>query len=510
MRDSPHPVTIKTSPPSLEGVLERDRLIDALAQLPATAKWLQSPSGTGKSTLAASYARSRKKPLVWYRLDERDNDPAFFYTQFAQAVRSQLRQTGQLPKFSSDDHDRKQDFAHRFVMALGEQLARPALIVLDDLQRLETRSMQTTLALLVAVALTGTELLFVSQSAPPAAFFDAIAARQLALLNDADLRFDIDECKAMSATLRVDEGQSEGLVALTGGHAGALVLACELLRGTDSKSPVGIETAERIHSHLLTKLIERMPEPQRELLLRTAFVTQLTRPIAEALAGAEAVNELEALVESGLLRRAGLGTAQVFEAHALVRHGVRALVAARLGRCEAHALAERTATTLIENDQADEAFNLLVEISSNARAIGVLEKLAESYAAQGHTELLMNSIAKVTEGEASASAWLCFWTGQALLRIDEERARVWLGRSYAVFESANDLPGMRLAAASVVTAFGLETGDIRELDVWIERHRAADGDQPAAISRFETCLTMGIICAAIVRGRYPLGIDPKT
>ena len=51
MRDPVHPGTIKTSPPSLEGVIERRRLIDALANLKAGAKWLQSPSGTGKSTL---------------------------------------------------------------------------------------------------------------------------------------------------------------------------------------------------------------------------------------------------------------------------------------------------------------------------------------------------------------------------------------------------------------------------------------------------------------------------
>ena len=130
MRDSHHPVTIKTSAPSLDGVIERARLVNALAKLPAAAKWLQAPSGTGKSTLAASYARSRKKPLVWYRLDERDNDPAFFYAEFAQAVHTQLRLKKQLPKFSSDDHDRQQEFAQRFAAALSEQLAKPALIVL--------------------------------------------------------------------------------------------------------------------------------------------------------------------------------------------------------------------------------------------------------------------------------------------------------------------------------------------------------------------------------------------
>ena len=128
MQERAHKASLKTSPPSLANVVVRARLIDALADLVTPAKWLQAPSGTGKSTLAAGYARTRKTPLVWYRLDERDNDPAFFYAEFTEAIHSQVRLTKQLPKFSSDDHDRQQAFAQRFAVALSEQLAKPTLL----------------------------------------------------------------------------------------------------------------------------------------------------------------------------------------------------------------------------------------------------------------------------------------------------------------------------------------------------------------------------------------------
>ena len=131
--------------------------------------------------------------------------------------------------------------------------------------------MQLALAALPAVTANGSEVLFVSHTTAPTAFFDAIAARQLALLNDADLRFDLDECKKMIASLRIGDAHIESIAAVTGGHAGALILACELLRGTDPKSALGVETVERIHAHLLGKLVERMPQARRELLLKTAF-----------------------------------------------------------------------------------------------------------------------------------------------------------------------------------------------------------------------------------------------
>ncbi|MGZ8992616.1 MAG: BTAD domain-containing putative transcriptional regulator [Burkholderiaceae bacterium] len=508
MRDSHFPVSIKTSPPSLKGVIERKRLLDALSSLQAPARWLQAPSGTGKSTLAASYARACKKPLVWYRLDERDNDPAFFYAEFAEAIPKQARLTKPLPQFSSDDHDRQQAFAQRFAAALSEQPAKPTLFVLDDVQTIANEAMQQAFATLVAAMTTGHELLFVSQSTAPMAFFDLIAARQLALLNDANLHFDLGECKQMISALRITGAHGESIAALTGGHAGALILACELLRGTDPKSALGVETVERVHSHLLTKLVERMPDARRELLLQTAFVTQLTRPIAEQLAGSDAAAEIEGLVDIGLLRRVGSATDEAFEAHGLVQQGMRALVQRRFPPASTRDLAEKTATVLAASSQADYAFGVLVEIGSTARALDVMQHLAERYAAQGQVDLLLASIAKLPATEVQRNAWLCFWVGQALLRINEEHARVWFDHAYAAFEAEGNPSGMRLAAASSVVALTLEWADLQQLDLWIARHAQAGGD--AMVNdrdRFEPYLLMGLICAALVRGSYPPQID---
>ena len=76
----------KTDVPSLDGAIPRPSLVDRLREGRARAQWLHGPAGSGKSTLAAAYARDAEVPFVWYRLDERDDDPAFFYA----AVRATL------------------------------------------------------------------------------------------------------------------------------------------------------------------------------------------------------------------------------------------------------------------------------------------------------------------------------------------------------------------------------------------------------------------------------------
>ena len=508
MRDLPHPRTIKTSAPSLAGVIERPRLIGALAQLPAAAKWLQAPSGSGKSTLAASWARNQAKPFAWYRLDERDNDPAFFFAEFADTVSAQLQLSDALPKFSAEDHDRQQAFARRFFEALCIQIDKAALFVIDDMQRLTADSMLASIAELVGLTGKRIELLFVSQETTPAAFFDAIATRRLTLLNDVDLRFQANECQAMASLMRVDASRCESISTLTGGHAGAMVLACELLRGTDPTSAAGVETVDRIHEHLLTNLVGSMPLARQQLLVQTAFVSQITRPVAEALAGPQVVQQLDALVDCGLLRRVGAGAFETFEAHGLVQQGMQTLTRARLGESAARVLAERTADVLLDNRQAEAAFAVLVDIGSTARATNVMQQLAEHYSACGQVDLLMSSIAKLPATEIRGNAWLCFWTGQALLRINEQQARAWFTDAYSAFETARDTVGMRLAAASVVTAFTLEWGDLRDLDQWIDRHRNAGGDTAVdPNNRFEATLLMGVACAAIIYGSYTPQID---
>ena len=69
---------------------------------------------------------------------------------------------------------------------------------------------------------------------------------------------------------------------------------------------------------------------------------------------------------------------------------------------------------------------------------------------------------------------------------------------------------MRLAAACVVTAFGLEYGDIRSMDEWMERHSRAGGDDAVpADSAHEASLCLGVMCTAIARGAFPPGFDTE-
>jgi DNA-binding SARP family transcriptional activator len=532
-----HATGFKTVAPSLDGTIARTAALAALRRAAGPARWLTGASGTGKSTLVASHVRDAA-PSAWYRLDARDDDPAFFYANFGAALERAWPQGPDLPTFVDDDRAAEDAFAERYFTAVVARCGS-GTFVLDNAHVLAREPMQRALARFVAAIDGRIELWLVGEEPPGPAFFDVVAQRRLTLCNDVPLAFDANECAALASASRLRGISGADLAALTGGHAGALVLACEFLRGAESLEPgQAARAVEQIHRHLLGKLLARMPEPRRELLLRTCFAPQFDEAIVRALAGDPAVAEIEALRAQGLLRRTGVDGRPIYEAHGLVRRGLQSLLTERLGTQGAGASAERTADALAANGFDEDAFALLAERGADERAgppqalapsrgggggprsgqlrgrllteraADLLERIAERYARRGQAELLMRANARLPAGVAETRPWLCFWAGQALLGFNEEAARGWFELAYAAFERTDNRLGMRLAAARVVMAFGLDYADLRTLDAWLARHERAGGHEPVEPGApYESALCLGTMAASLTLGAHPQGVD---
>ena len=70
----------KLSPPQARNAWPRTRLFEELdGALGAHGiLWIAASPGAGKSALVASYLNARRRPAVWYHIDEGDRDPATF------------------------------------------------------------------------------------------------------------------------------------------------------------------------------------------------------------------------------------------------------------------------------------------------------------------------------------------------------------------------------------------------------------------------------------------------
>jgi len=502
----------KVSPPSLSGAVERPRVVDWMRSIAIPVKWLCGPSGSGKSIAAAQYARSSRKHICWYRLDPRDDDPTFFYTRWADALNQGTRgkRRRATPRISAEDAADEDAFASRFFTAAIAANSVPSIFVFDDIHKLTSVSRLGALADFAASLGVGHELLFLGQDAPPREFFDLIAGQRIALCNDAPLAFVVNECDLLAARLRLEGSSGLELATITGGHAGALVLACELLRAAPARGGNSALLAE-IHEHLFERLLDRISASRRELLLQTAFAPRFGPALAAALAGEDAARELDGMARQGFLNKHVSRHAEIYEAHALIRQGAKTAIRKRDGDDCVRALALKTADLLEAHGQPDDAFHLLIEHAAHDRAAQVLEALVPRYARSGEAALATRNARLLGEQTLQQHPWLCFWTGRALQGVEEEQARGWFERSYGGFAATNDTAAMRVAAGSVVIAFVIEYGDIRTLETWLRRHVDAGGELPIQHGiAHEATLCMAVICAALNAGAYPSTIDADT
>ncbi|MGR3218401.1 MAG: hypothetical protein ACUZ8H_01105 [Candidatus Anammoxibacter sp.] len=72
--------------PNISGVFLRKRLMRLLdngRKKPLI--WVHGPAGSGKTTMVAGYVKERNLPVLWYQVDEKDDDVAnlFFYLKKA-------------------------------------------------------------------------------------------------------------------------------------------------------------------------------------------------------------------------------------------------------------------------------------------------------------------------------------------------------------------------------------------------------------------------------------------
>jgi len=76
-------------PPVRPNLVSRPRLIERLNEgITRKLTLISAPAGFGKTTLLSKWVSSCRHPVAWLSLDERDNDPARFWTYFVAALQT--------------------------------------------------------------------------------------------------------------------------------------------------------------------------------------------------------------------------------------------------------------------------------------------------------------------------------------------------------------------------------------------------------------------------------------
>jgi len=234
--DDMHLLKEKLEIPSCRGSIKRPRLQELLersvAQFPATL--VSGRAGTGKTVIAAAYARTQDH-VAWYSVESADAEWNVFASYFASCVLRAVGSNIKVREFVPPESDDSQSSIATFlidVLAEAETmlLHEPLLIVLDGIHHLfDAPWFGQFFGLLLSSLPENVNLLLLCRSKPPNPLWRLRSKQQLHVIDEKVLAFDLAESLRLTTTFGLKRSDAERAHSTTFGRVSKLIEYSEQL-----------------------------------------------------------------------------------------------------------------------------------------------------------------------------------------------------------------------------------------------------------------------------------------
>ncbi len=341
------------APAVVERTALLNRLLDAREQVIA----VTAPAGYGKTTLLSDWAERRGARVGWVACDEIDDNPGALWTAVSDALRSRVPLTDVAPPLTQPE-DGAAIVARLRLEAKGA--GRTIAMVLDQVETLTNPETQRSLAAFARTVPLGWTLVLASREELPIPASRLRVERRLLELGPTDLAMSRAEAADLLAGVGVEipGPRISELVWLTEGWPAALYLAARAIENGEvtPKRPFS-GTDRSMHDYLRAEVLDRLPAAERNLLVRTSILDQVSGPLADAVVGGSSATRLLDRLRRHNLLVVPLGSQdEWYRSHPLLRQALQAELGARsAGR--ASRLHARAAVWYQENGDLERAID---------------------------------------------------------------------------------------------------------------------------------------------------------
>ncbi len=230
-RDDIHVLQEKLQIPRIRGVIDRPRLDEmlrrSLSQFSATL--ISGRAGTGKTTLAARFARNHETTAGWYSVESSDIEWNVFAHYFATCILKAVHSKATVADVLSDDIHASQSTIATFLINVFAEVEteldhEPLLIVLDGIHHLfDAEWFGEFFSLLLPSLPENTELLLLCRSKPPNPLWRLRSKQQLHVIDEKLLAFDLPETAALVRKLGLARADAEPAHTATFGRISKLL-----------------------------------------------------------------------------------------------------------------------------------------------------------------------------------------------------------------------------------------------------------------------------------------------
>ena len=293
------------------GLVPRPRLSERLSRgAESTLTLVSAPAGFGKTTLLAEWlaaAPADGRSAAWLSLDQRDNDPASFWTYLIAALQTVAPGVGAgaLALLQSPQPPIEAVLA-TLLNDLGA-VPNDVVLVLDDYHVIDARDVQDGMAFLLEHLPPQMHLVIASRADPALPLARLRARGELVEIRAADLRFTPDEAAAYLNEVMGLELTAQDVAALEGrteGWIAALQLAALSMQGRDDVAGfiAGFAGDDRyIVDYLVEEVCSASPSMSGSFLLQTSILDRLSGPLCDAVTGQDGGKAMLEALERGNL-----------------------------------------------------------------------------------------------------------------------------------------------------------------------------------------------------------------
>jgi LuxR family maltose regulon positive regulatory protein len=286
-------VWTKLRPPAIQNGLVRRAGLESLLRAGLRGKLclLAAPAGSGKTTLLVQCrATAGSDRTAWVSLDAGDNDPARFWTDVIEVVRTVEPGVGaaalaDLRRTSVDLYRTVLPSLLNELSTIGSQL----FLMLDDYHVVSNPTCHQTFAFFLDYLPLDVHVALSTRADPPLPLARMRTRGELTEIRAADLRFTSEEASALLnglMGLELARGDVERLAERTEGWVAGLYLAGLSLRGRPDPHAFLASfhgTHRHIADYLAAEVLDRQPEEIQTFLLRTSILERLSGPLCDAV-----------------------------------------------------------------------------------------------------------------------------------------------------------------------------------------------------------------------------------
>ncbi|MGK5111383.1 MULTISPECIES: LuxR C-terminal-related transcriptional regulator [unclassified Geodermatophilus] len=255
---------------------------------------VSAPAGFGKTTLLTDWlatAPAERRSVAWVSLDERDNDPALFWTYVLAALEAAV--PGVAARARALLQSSRPPIESVLATLLNDLDGIPddVVLVLDDYHVIDAPEVQEGMAHLLEHLPPQVQLVIASRVDPALPLARWRGRGRLVEVRAADLRFTAGEAAAYlngAMGLQLTAADVAALEDRTEGWIAALQLAALSMQGRDDVPAfiAGFAGDDRyIVDYLVEEVLQRQPEQVRGFLLQTSVLSRLTGALCDAVTG---------------------------------------------------------------------------------------------------------------------------------------------------------------------------------------------------------------------------------